>query len=675
MDRAVTAAAALPAPRDELRLLPADANPDGSPAWLIQDPVCNRFYRIGWMDFEMLVRWRHGSPRTICDAVNAETTLAVEPGDVESLARFLDQHSLLQPAGEEAVDALRRRAEARKQDLGWRLLHNYLFFRIPLVKPQDALARLLPWLRWAFTPGAWVAIGLLTLLGIVLVARQWDTFTSTFVDHFTIEGVLGFSMAVAVAKMLHELGHAIAATRYGVRVAHMGVAMVVLFPMLYTDTSESWKLARPRQRLAIASAGILTELAIAGIATLLWILAPDGAFRTAMFFLATTTWVLTLAINASPFMRFDGYFILSDLLNFPNLHERSGALARVWLRRRALGLDLPWPEALPPGQVRGLVAFAVLTWVYRLVVFLGIAVLVYLFFFKVLGIILMLVELGWFIARPVGAELKVWWDRRSGIKTRRKWAAGLLAGGLLLVLLVPWRSGVHADGVVHAARQQLVFSPRAGQVAALPRPGAVAEGDVLFALSAPDLRTSQHRAQVLADARALELLGLGGLKDGEERRALVESEREKFLAEAGVFSGEQSRMQLVAPFAGHLLDQDPHLRVGVWVQPRQPLGMLVDPASWVAEAFVAEDDVGRIKVGNEVRVNVGWRSPHPIAGKVVQVDSARTVTLPYAVLDASAGGPIVTLPPGRKTGVPSGLCETACSACEWPSRGRRCAIT
>ena len=100
----------------------------------------------------------------------------------------------------------------------------------------------------------------------------------------------------------------------------MGIAFVVLWPMLYTDTGESWKLRSSRQRLAIASAGILCELSLAGLSTLGWALSDPGPLRNALLYLATTSWVLSLALNASPFMRFDGYFILSDLLDFPNLH-------------------------------------------------------------------------------------------------------------------------------------------------------------------------------------------------------------------------------------------------------------------------------------------------------------------------------------------------------------------
>lgn len=116
----------------------------------------------------------------------------------------------------------------------------------------------------------------LSLLGIVLVLQQWDTFTSAVVESFSTEGLLSFALALIVAKTLHELGHALVATRLGLRVGHMGIAFVVMWPMLYTDTGESWKLSRSRQRLAIASAGIITELSLAGLSTLGWAVCDPG---------------------------------------------------------------------------------------------------------------------------------------------------------------------------------------------------------------------------------------------------------------------------------------------------------------------------------------------------------------------------------------------------------------
>ena len=477
-------APAWPQLRDELRLLPAAANHDGSPAWMVNDPVSNRFYRIGWVDFELLLRWSMGSEAALIASVNAETTLTIEAADVAGLVQFLGQYDLLRANDPASVERLSQRAaKAQSSAFQW-LFHHYLFFRVPLVRPQRWLAGLLPAVNWLFTAQAAWAIILLSGTGLFLVARQWETFAHTFVDQLSWSGALGFAIALGFAKALHELGHALTATRYGVRVAHMGVAMLVMFPMLYTDTSESWKLSNPRQRLAIASAGILTELALAGLATLAWSLAPDGPMRSALFFLATTSWILTLAVNASPFMRFDGYFILTDVLDLPNLHERAGALAKNWLRRTLLGWSEPWPEHMPRRGNAALIAFALATWLYRLMVFLGIALLVYVYFFKVLGIVLMVVELVWFIGKPVATEFKVWFANRKHIKVSRIGLAVLLLGGLIAALVVPWQKGVHppgatASGVFTSGRACADTSP-GGQ--GQRRPVAVCAGGTRHAL-------------------------------------------------------------------------------------------------------------------------------------------------------------------------------------------------
>ena len=374
-------------------------------------------------------------PQQIIEAVNAETTLNVQLEDLEALWRFLEQHSLLQANSQQAAERLQQRATTLKTEPYKWLINHYLFFRIPLVRPQFWLKKLLPSLDWLFTRNAALVMLAICFTGIFLAARQWDVFINTFVDKLTWSGLLGYAVALVFAKALHEMAHALTATRYGVRVAHMGIAMVVLYPMLYTDTSESWKLANPRQRLAIASAGIIAELTLAGAATLGWSLAPEGSVKSALFFLAATSWVLTLAINASPFMRFDGYFILSDILDIPNLHERSGALASTWLRRFLLGLNEPWPERLPGHGNAFLIAFAMLTWLYRLVVFFGIAVLVYHFFFKLLGVVLFVLELLVFIARPIWSELKVWYLRRKEITAQRKRLGWLLLGLFMIAAL------------------------------------------------------------------------------------------------------------------------------------------------------------------------------------------------------------------------------------------------
>lgn len=640
MDRLVTVDALLPPLREDLKLDRASPNRDGSPAWMIHDPVTNRFFRIGWLEFEMLSRWPLREPALLLRAIRRSCPLAASAEELAGFIAFLRQHQLLRMSS--AADT--RSLEQRRLSAGssrWRwLLHNYLFIRIALVRPQRWLEAALPWVSVVYTPAFAVLTVLCTLLGIILAARQWDIFAHTFQDFLSPSGLLGYALALVFAKTLHELGHAFTATRYGIRVAHMGIAFLVLWPMLYTDTSESWKLVEPRRRFAIAAAGIVTELAIAGFATLAWSLADDGALRSALFFLATTNWLVTLAINASPFMRFDGYFLLSDALDLPNLHQRSFALARAGLRRMLLGWQEPDPEPFEPALRRGLVVFAWLTWLYRLAILLGIALAVYHFFFKALGILLLVVELAWFIVRPVWAELTIWAGGRRDIQAGHALGGLLVLIAVLALLAVPWQTRIRAEAWLHAGQQQLVYSPIPARVVRIAASGPVRAGDPLVILDSPDVRSKAAQSLVAADALALQLDQTIGRADGQERRASFVEQVAHQRAEVLAQLAELQRLTLPAAFDGVLADVDPHLVPGTWINPTQPIAVLYDPATWLVEALVPQESIDRFAVGAAASFHArgGWSPPLP--GVVIVIDSARAQSLPHPMLAAAHGGRI-----------------------------------
>lgn len=631
----------LPVPplREDLRLSEAADGSSGEPAWVIQDMVINRFYRIGWLEFECLLRWGQ-SPRQISEQIAECTALKPDVEQVLDFRQFLEQHQLLR-AGPAALERLKDKSEQGSW-LTWRWwLHHYLFFRIPLLRPQQPLLVLARALGWLFHPLTGIIVLSLSLLGIILVLQQWDVFTSAVVESFSTEGLFSFAVALIVAKTLHELGHALVATRLGLRVGHMGIAFVVMWPMLYTDTGESWKLSRSRQRLAIASAGIVTELSLAGLSTLGWALCDPGALRNALLYLATTSWLLSLALNASPFMRFDGYFILSDLLDFPNLHERASALARVTLRRTLLGLPEHWPETFPTGQRRLLVTFAIITWIYRLVLFLGIALAVYLFFFKVLGIFLFMVELSWFIALPVMRELGHWWKHRAAISSRRKLGFYIVLLAILLGMAIPWRTQIDAVGVARAEHQLRVFAPYPARLQSIHPEGPVEAGETLIILDEPDITSRLQSSEANARSYAAKLSGLIADPAGLAEDAVTRQRLNVQFEEARAARSEIARLNLQTPFAGVWLDVNPDWKAGQWVGRQESLGMLIDPRSWQVDAYVAQDQVHRMATGDRVRFYPDGQTT-PLSGRVVQIGSTRASQLSHRMLSSRFGGPVPT---------------------------------
>ena len=200
------------------------------------------------------------------------------------------------------------------------------------------------------------------------------------------------------------MGHGLMTKRFGCRVPAMGVALLVMWPVLWTDTNDAWRLTDRRKRLAIDAAGMLAEITLAVVASLAWSVLPDGPVRTGAFLLSSSTWVLTVLVNVNPLMRFDGYFLLSDLIDVPNLQERGFAIGRWWLRERLFGLRAPVPEQFPLPKQRILTAYSLSALIYRFSLFLGIAIVVYHMAFKALGLFLFGVEIWWFIARPILAS-------------------------------------------------------------------------------------------------------------------------------------------------------------------------------------------------------------------------------------------------------------------------------
>lgn len=631
----------LPALREDLHVQRVGAFRDGSPRFRIHDPLRNRYFELGMIEVEMLSLWREGgSAIGLARSVAQQNDIEVEPAEVLVLRDFLVRHQLVDATGGTGYTTLREMFRRSRQHwLTW-LLHHYLFFRIPLVRPDAWLVRMLPYARRLVSMPLRIALLAIALLTPVMVAREWNDYVQSFAGLLTFNGLLASAAAAFIAKILHELGHAFVARHHGVRVPVMGVAFLVLWPVFYTDTSDSWKLADHRARFRIAAAGIATELTIALVCVLLWTLTPPGGLRTALFFLSTTSIILTLSINASPFMRFDGYFLLSDAMDFPNLHERSGAMGRWWMRRALWGLDVPPPEAHSRRMASFLVVFAFLTWAYRAVVFVGIAVLVYLAFFKLLGILLMAVEVTWFLARPVWTEAREVWKQRASLKPRWLRIAALLALVLGSLTLLAWSGESRAPALLMAREETRVYAPVPARVAAVPvRAGQLVEaGQVVLQLEAPDLAYRGRANEVRIRRLNGELSRIPASDRQRESSLVLQQELAQARSEQQAIDAELALLTLRAPHGARLVDVPADLAPGRWVHPRQLLGRLVDARQSQVRAWVSETQVRRLAVGDEVAFVPRQPELGILRGKVVRIDPTGSRVLPHQLLEGRHGG-------------------------------------
>ncbi|WP_198919589.1 biotin/lipoyl-binding protein [Pseudomonas chlororaphis] len=631
----------LPGLRADLQLSAAAPALDGSPRWTLADPVRGRYFKLGAAAMRLLRHWSLGDAGQVLRAANREPGLPLGGAELDELLGFLRSHDLITALDPQQRASYDLKAAAQHQSLWQVLLHQYLFFRIPLWRPDAFLNRAWPWLA-RFGPGL-LRYGLpLTLgLGVFLVSRDWQRFLATFPHLFSLGGALAFGVALFFAKLCHEFGHAFMAKRAGCRVQSMGVAFMVLLPMFYTDVSDAWRVNDRRARLLIGAGGVLAELLLASIALLAWSLLPDGPARTAAFMLASATWITTLVINLNPFMRFDGYFLLSDFWEVDNLQGRAFALCRWRLREALFGYRQPAPEPWSPAMQRRLLWWGYGSWLWRAVLFFGIALAVYHLFFKLLGIFLMLVELVWFIFLPIVREWREWWTRREQADAPRVLLSSLGLVAALLLVAVPWRSSVEVPAMLEAGRASALHAPVAARVRQVNVSDgqAVSKGQVLVELESPDLASRQAIARREIEIQQLQMRRRAGRSETAADAGVVEQQLAEAVAEYRGLSAQRERLLLRAPEGGQLRDLLPQLQVGRWVSPKDPLARVVEPGARL-RGFLAEADLWRVAPGATGRF-IADDPMHPaLEVQLTEVDTNGVAYIDQEALTSDHHGPI-----------------------------------
>jgi len=632
----------VPKLRQDVRLLRGATDPDGAPRWMLYDALRNQYFYIAKDTLSLLRHWKAG---TRLDAFHQQCVKREQYYTLEELQGFIEflmQNQLVVVDNESAVAQLMEQKN-RKQQAWWMwLIHNYLFIRIPLFRPDAWLSHWVPRLAWLFDARWHYGIVVLGTVGILMVLRQWEQFLATFLHFFSWEGLGFYALTLIVVKTLHELGHAFVAKRYGCRISSMGVALLVMFPLLYTDTTDVWKLRSRIERLQIVLAGLRVEMYLALIATFVWPFLPDGWFRSAAFFIATTSWVTSLSINLTPFLRFDGYYAMSDALGIENLQARGFAFGRWYLRKQLFGLQDPPPESFKPSLARLLIGYAWGTWLYRFLLFIGIAMLVYYFAFKVLGIVLFLVEIWWFIALPIWREMKQWWKEKEQITLNRYSLRSMLALALVLGLaFYPFSANVWSPAVLKAQFVQRIYPQQDARLIEVRiQEGQTVQADqVLFVLRSEMLEHEKEQLDIQLTQLSDKLKHLAGASDWRVKRRILEQQQTQLQRQKAAVEQRLAKLVIRAPFDAQV-SQVTRISVGQSVGATEVLAHLWDSRSAEIVGFVSEQDVRRVAVDQTACFVADDGSLPSLTLRIAQVDDLTLGVLPYPELVSDHGGPI-----------------------------------
>ena len=257
----------VPPLRLELSLTSVGHDITGALGFVLSDPISHRFFRLSSGTINILRHWHRGTMGAVAEAA------AVTLDEVKAIVEFLIMSRLVMVAPGNSKSLGDEQAR-REQSIANRALHGYLFFRVPLFNPEPFLDWAMPFARLLVSRTAIWLVVFIGLVGAYFAFRQWDHFVTTFVDFFSPQGFVLYTATLVGLKVFHELGHGFVARSYGCRVPTIGVAFMVLTPMLYTEASDAWRLPSHMQRFRIAAAGVMVEIALAAAALFLWAFCP-----------------------------------------------------------------------------------------------------------------------------------------------------------------------------------------------------------------------------------------------------------------------------------------------------------------------------------------------------------------------------------------------------------------
>jgi putative peptide zinc metalloprotease protein len=577
-----------------------DDQRSGEPVWTLHNPASNAYFRLNWFGFECVSRFAfHKTAQSLKQEVEKETTLRVDLSEIKELVEFLNASGLTVLADQKILSS-----GHKEQKLWQKLLQGYLYFTIPLCSPQNFLTRTLPMIRPLLSAQANYLVATVFLVSLVMTSQRADEFLHTFTGMLSLEGAIQIALTLCFVKIVHEMGHAFTAVKHGVPVPHMGLAFMVFYPVLYTETTGSWQLSSRKAAFEIGFAGIRAEFFLATIALLLWNFLPAGSVAQSLCFtVVAVSLVGSLLVNLNPLMRFDGYYMLSDLVGIENLQSRSCNFARWQVRRIFLGIKDRPPEEVDAKTEKFLTLFGSALLIYRFFLFSGIAFAVYHIFFKPLGLVLMLVELWVFIALPILSELKIWNTRRQEIfKIPRAKIMMFVFFLLFLFFVLPIHNQLNLPAVAHSAKYTDVYAPDSAIVMEMfvQEGDMVKKDDVLTVLQSSEL---EHRyALAEQELNKLETLKRRAQTDSalmSDRFSSIDEKIEEAQKKLSAIIEQKDRLVILAPFSGHIRDMGDALHVGRGVQSGELIFRLVDERTFMITAYLPESEVGRVEKGDK----------------------------------------------------------------------------
>lgn len=541
------------------------------------------------------------------------------------------------------VEQLFNQYQTEKSSNRTKRLLNPLAVRFPLFDPDNFLNRTITAIKPAFSVTGTVIWCLTVLIAAMLLLINYQELVATTkADVLQPTNLILLVALFPVMKIFHEFAHAFAVKAWGGEVHEMGITLLVLVPVPYVDATAAWAFREKYKRILVSAAGMIIEVFLASIAIIIWTLVEPGLIKTAALSVFLIGTVSTVLFNANPLLRFDGYYMLEDLIEIPNLYSRSSKYVLYLFKKRVLDLTTESPDT-ESSEKPWLLTYGVLAWIYR--VFITFVIAIFLagkYFF--LGVALALWSLTLMFVVPVYRGLRFLMTDESLQGTRMKPTKrlALITGAVAVtVALVPFSLYTNAEGIVWVPDQAQIYSQIDGFVTEINTPPGqhVASGTGVLTLVNPELEAQEkllkathkelsirHKAEKFSDPVNAEQT-MEEIKTVEADWHELQIERES--------------QTLTSDASGTFVLPDQHKILGSYIKKGEALGYVVNPQELIVRMVVPQTSVGLFaKDVKNVSVRLAEQPGNIIPAEILRQTPAGSLSLPSRALGAAGGGDI-----------------------------------
>ena len=637
---------------------------EGMTHYVIKDPLALKYFRFKIEEYFLLQQF--DGKQTLQEVKKAfERKYRPQTISIEDLTRFVAQlHEagiILIDSGEQAKVLIRRRKKNRWRKV-WSFLANILFIKIPIIDPEKLLTGMYPYFRWIFTKTFITASSLSMLLALVLVASQWKTFYDKLPDFqsfFTWWTIFYFWICLAVIKIIHEFGHGLTAKHYGGEVHEMGILFLVLTPALYCDVTDSWLLPNKWKRIWISAAGIYVECFLASIATFVWWYSTPGMINSLAMATMFICSVNTIMFNANPLLRYDGYYVMADWLEIPNLRIKSTQFFAYLIQEKVLGLEIPVQSYMPRSRRILFVTYAVASYIYRW--FVTFAILWFLsqvlkpYKLEAVSYLLAVGALFPLMGMPVYQIGKFFYTPGRMRKVKKVRAFAFVGAALALVtaiLLIPTPLRIQGTLVLKLAKPEEIYAQVEGRLVEMPVKNGtwITKDTVLAKLDNPQKQKELSEKQQDYNINLHKAIWYGQGSELQDRAQAAQHKEhaeklEKVIAEV---ISNLGKLTLISGRDGQVVGAPHREHIGEWIKPGKAFCEVGDPHHLEAHLLMDQSDIHLIGVDSAAWVKIYGKAEVTYKSHVSEIARRNRDEVPTEMSNL-AGGEIASKP-DKKTG-------------------------